>query len=60
MQKPTNLDVRRLNTITRKLQQKPAQLVIQGKKCKNVRDIHTDSGYRRIDSADDIQGYGMR
>ena len=29
-------------------------------KCIGHLDIHTDSGYRRIESADDVKGYGMR
>ena len=28
--------------------------------CLGICDIHTDSGYRRIDSAEDTKGYGMR
>lgn len=29
-------------------------------KCSGHVDIHTDSGYRRMEKADDVQGYGMR
>ena len=29
-------------------------------KCQSKIDIHTDSGYRRLDTAEDIKGYGMR
>ena len=60
VQQPTNLDVRRLNAVTRKLQQDPQKLTFHAMECMGICDIHTDSGYRRIDSAEDIKGYGMR
>ena len=60
IQQPTNLDVRRLNAITRKLQKEPQKLIFPAMKCSDAVDLHTDSGYRRIDSAGDVKGYGMR
>jgi len=60
VQQPKNLDVRRLNAITRKLQQKPQKLVYPAMKCSGKFDIHTDSGYRRMTEVDDEKGYGMR
>ena len=61
VQKPTNLDVRRLNAVTRKLQQKPQKLIYPSMKCVGKVDCHADSGYRRVTSLDEIQkGYGMR
>ena len=60
IQIPTNLDVRRLNAITRKLQKEPQKLVFQAMKCQKKVDIHTDSGYRRLDSVEDVKGYGTR
>ena len=59
VQQPTNIDVRRLNAITRKLQKEPQKLIFPAMTCVNHIDIHTDSGYRRIESADDVKGYGM-
>ena len=60
IQQPTNLDVRRLNAITRKLQKEPKKLVFVAMKCSGHVDLHTDSGYRRITEAEDVKGYGMR
>ena len=61
VQTPTNLDVRRLNAITRKLKNEPQKLVFPAMKCSGVCDLHTDSGYRRItDKEDLVKGYGMR
>ena len=60
VQKPTNLEVRRLNAVVRKMQKEPQKLIFQAMKCLSQIDIHTDSGYRRLDSAEDIKGYGMR
>ena len=60
IQQPTNLDVRRLNAITRKLQKEPKKLIFPAMKCSGSVDLHTDSGYRRIDSVEDVKGYGMR
>ena len=60
VRQPTNLDVRRLNAVTRKLQKEPQKLTFHAMECLGICDIHTDSGYRRIESAEDIKGYGMR
>ena len=60
IQVPTNLDVRRLNANARKLQKEPQKLVFQAMKCLRQVDIRTDSGYRRLDTAEDVRGYGMR
>jgi hypothetical protein len=60
VQQPTNLDVRRLNAVTRKLQKDPQKLKFTAMHCSGHLDIHTDSGYRRITEAGDIRGYGMR
>merc|ERR1712159_948679 len=46
IQTPTNLEVRRLNALTRKLQKEPKKLVFPSMTCGNVLDLHTDSGYR--------------
>ena len=56
----TNLEVRRLNAVTRKLQQDPKVVVFVSMKCASLVDTHTDSGYRRMTDAEDIKGYGMR
>ena len=60
VQVPTILDIRRLNAITRKLQRDPQKLIFHAMRCIGQLDIHTDSGYRRIESAEDVKGYGMR
>jgi hypothetical protein len=60
IQQPTNLDVRRLNAITRKLQREPQKLIFRAMKCIGHLDIHTDSGYRRVETVEDVKGYGMR
>ena len=60
VQKPTNLDCRRLNAITRKLQKEPKKLIFASMQCQGHCDLHTDSGYRRIEAVDDVKGYGMR
>ena len=61
IQEPTNLDVRRLNAITRKVQQSPKKLVYVAMKPNGQVDLHSDSGYKRIDKAEDEQQcYGMR
>ena len=61
IQEPTNLEVRRLNAVTRKLQQSPKKLVYVSMTPNNKVDLHSDSGYKRIDKAEDEQqGYGMR
>ena len=61
VQQPTNLDVRRLNAVTRKLQKAPQTLVFPAMKPTGDVDIHSDSGYRKLSGADDeVKGYGMR
>lgn len=60
VQQPTNLDVRRLNAITRKLQKDPKELTYAAMECSKHCDLHTDSGYRRMTEADDVKGYGMK
>jgi len=60
IQQPTNLDVRRLNAITRKLQREPKKITYLYMQCSRELDLHTDSGYRRITEAEDVKGYGMR
>ena len=57
---PTHLEVRRLNAIARKLQKEPQKLIFRAMKCQGQVDIHADSGYRRLDAADDVKGYGLR
>ena len=59
-QEPTNLEVRRLNAVTRKLQKEPQKVIFKAMHCGEDVDLHTDSGYRRIDSADETKGYGIR
>jgi hypothetical protein len=60
VQEPTNLEVRRLNAVTRKLQKEHPKLVFPYMKCLGNADLHSDSGYRRLDNVEDIKGYGMR
>ena len=60
IQQPTNAEVRRLNAVTRKLQQSPKKLIFPHMTCRGNLDIHTDSGYRRITEVEDIKGMGMR
>ena len=60
VQQPTNLDVRRLNAVVRKLKANPQRLIYRAMQCHGNVDLHSDSGYRRLDSEKDIKGYGMR
>ena len=60
VQTPTNLDVRRLNAVTRKLQKTLQKTVFPSMTCAGEVDLHTDSGYRRMELVDDVKGYGMR
>ena len=60
VQQPKNLDVRRLNAVTRKLQKEPKKLIFPAMTCKGIVDLHSDSGYRRVTEVDDEKGYGMR
>ena len=48
VQHPTNLQVRRLNALTRKLQKTPQKLRCPAMKCLGKCDLHSDSDYRRI------------
>ena len=45
VQQPTNLDVRRLNAITRKLQKEPQKLIFPAMECLSTVDLRSDSGY---------------
>ena len=61
IQEPTNLDVRRLNAITRKLQKEPKKLIFPAMECQSNVGLHSVSGYRRLDgNQDEVKGYGMR
>ena len=62
VQEPTNLDVRRLNAVVRKLQKEPKHLIFPAMTPTNEVDLHSDSGYRREtgDKEDEVKGYGMR
>ena len=60
VQTPTNLDVRRLNAVARKLQRMLQKTVFPFMRCAGEVDLHTDSGYRRMEQIDDFKGYGMR
>eukprot|EP00959_Pyramimonas_sp_CCMP1952_P282238 5899175-Pyramimonas_sp.AAC.1 len=62
VQEPTNLQVRRLNAITRKLQACPKKIVNPAMTPTGEVDIHSDSGYRRLtgDTDDEENGYGIR
>ena len=48
VQKPTNLQVRRLNAVTRKLLSSPKKIVYRAMVPNDEVDIHSDSGYRRL------------
>ena len=60
IQQPKNIDIRRLNAVTRKLRQEPKKLIFSAMTCTGTLDLHTDSGYRRVEDAEDHKGYGMR
>ena len=62
IQKPTNIDCRRLNTITRKAQSDPQSIRYPHIRCAKAIDVHTETGYRRLtgDAEDETKGYGMR
>eukprot|EP00959_Pyramimonas_sp_CCMP1952_P402105 8426051-Pyramimonas_sp.AAC.1 len=47
-QEPSNIQVRRLNAITRKLQACPKKSVDQAMNPTGEVDLHSDSGYRRL------------
>ena len=61
IQHPKNIEVRRLNALTRKLRAEPKKLVYPAMTCQRSIDIHTDAGYRRMTGEDDeTKGYGLR
>ena len=62
VQEPTNIQVRRLNAITRKLQSCPRKIVYKAMIPTGEVDLHSDSGYRRLngDEDDEVKGYGIR
>ena len=59
---PTNLDVRRLNAIVRRVQREPQKLIFPAMRCSGQVDLHSDSGYRRLtgEADDELKGYGIR
>eukprot|EP00959_Pyramimonas_sp_CCMP1952_P224351 4691296-Pyramimonas_sp.AAC.1 len=59
VQEPTDIQVRRLNAITRKLQACPNKIVYQAMTPTGEVDRHSDSGYRRLsgDADDDVKDY---
>eukprot|EP00959_Pyramimonas_sp_CCMP1952_P116367 2432505-Pyramimonas_sp.AAC.1 len=59
---PTNIQVRRLGAITRKLQACPNKIVYQAMTPTGDGDLHSGSGYRRLsgDADDDVKCYGIR
>eukprot|EP00959_Pyramimonas_sp_CCMP1952_P095778 2002664-Pyramimonas_sp.AAC.1 len=62
VQEPTNIQVRRLSAITRKLQACPKKIVYQAMNPAGEVDLHSDSGYRRLsgDADADVKGYCIR
>ena len=62
VQEPTNLQVRRLNAITRTLQSDPKNLAHQTMTHTGEVDLRSDSGYRRLhgDADVEVKGYGIR
>jgi len=60
VQTPTDLDLRRLNAVTRKVQQQPKKFIFKAMTCSKECDTHTDSGYRQVPDGNDGRGYGMR
>ena len=62
VQEPTNLDVRRLNAIVRRVQRSPQKLIFPSMRCSGKIDLHSDSGYRRQtgEADDEVKGYGVR
>eukprot|EP00959_Pyramimonas_sp_CCMP1952_P128490 2686979-Pyramimonas_sp.AAC.1 len=61
-QEPTNMQVRRLSAITRKLQACPKKTAYQAMTPTGEVGLHSDSGYRRLsgDAIDAVKGYGIR
>eukprot|EP00959_Pyramimonas_sp_CCMP1952_P172902 3613125-Pyramimonas_sp.AAC.1 len=62
VQEPTNIQGRRLNAITRKLQACPNKTVYQAMDPTGEVDLHSDSGYRCLsgDADDDVKCNGFR
>jgi hypothetical protein len=62
IQEPTNLQVRRLNAVTRKLINDPKKITFPHMKPTGEVDIHSDSGYRKLtgEEDDETKGYGIR
>eukprot|EP00959_Pyramimonas_sp_CCMP1952_P103587 2166333-Pyramimonas_sp.AAC.1 len=62
VQEPTNMQVRRLNAITRKLQACPKKTIYQSMTPTGEVDLRSDSGYRRLSGDADCQvkGHGTR
>ena len=56
---PTNSEVRRLNSVVRKLQHSPQKVIFPAMTCSGHMDLHTDSGYRRLtgEEDDEVKGY---
>eukprot|EP00959_Pyramimonas_sp_CCMP1952_P415704 8710304-Pyramimonas_sp.AAC.1 len=61
VQEQTNIQARRLNAITSKLQACPKKTVYQAMTPTGDLDLHSDSGFRRLsgDADDDVKGYGI-
>eukprot|EP00959_Pyramimonas_sp_CCMP1952_P085813 1795070-Pyramimonas_sp.AAC.1 len=59
VQELTNIQVRRLNAITRKLQACPKKIANQAMNPAGEVDLYEDSGYRRLsgDADDGVKGY---
>eukprot|EP00959_Pyramimonas_sp_CCMP1952_P466422 9489928-Pyramimonas_sp.AAC.1 len=62
IQEPTNLQVRPLNAVTRKLISSPERITFPRMKPTSEVDIHSDSGYRKLagEEDDETKGNGMR
>eukprot|EP00959_Pyramimonas_sp_CCMP1952_P364707 7637484-Pyramimonas_sp.AAC.1 len=62
IQEPTNLQVRRLNAVTRKLISSPKRITFPRMKPTDEVDLHSDSGYRKLtgEEGDETKGNGIR
>eukprot|EP00959_Pyramimonas_sp_CCMP1952_P000737 14482-Pyramimonas_sp.AAC.1 len=62
VQEPTNVLVRRLSAINRKLQAWPKKTVYRSMTPTGEVDLRSDSGFRRLsgDADDEVNGYGIR
>eukprot|EP00959_Pyramimonas_sp_CCMP1952_P440698 9226494-Pyramimonas_sp.AAC.1 len=62
VQGPTDIQVRRLNAITREPQACPRKTVYQATTPTGQVDLHSDSGYRRLSghADDEVEGHGIR